>query len=298
MSNGSIGVAISTTGDEHRLGFLETCVTAWRTVLPLGSVLVVTVDGDEEATLRAQEVVDRAGPRGALGGLTIQVGQGRPSRGGRQGVAVNKNTGIEYLMGAGVRHLFLCDDDTWPRHEAALTEHTEFRYDHSMVCWGAHRLSHVHRGIAGTHASWTWPRGVLLYVRRHVVEQVGGMVEEFGPGGHEHVEWSRRIHRAGFIPEPYLSPESYARVGDAGKATRAGALWHCEDLRRPDETSAANGVRRKQITTVRRTAEDWRQIEQIMKERDGDTSFVPYRARDNGRTSATLYTNQTRSEDA
>ena len=50
MNTGNkIGVAISTTGDEHRLGFLETCVSAWRKALPLGSVIAVTVDGDADA---------------------------------------------------------------------------------------------------------------------------------------------------------------------------------------------------------------------------------------------------------
>lgn len=293
--SGQIGVAISTTGDEHRLGFLETCVTAWRKALPLGSVIVVTVDGDEQAHVRAGGVVDSAGPPGYVGGNTVRVGQGRPSRNGRQGVAVNKNTGIEYLRANGVEHLFLCDDDTWPLYTASVMKHIEFEYKHSMVCWGESRVDYTQ----ASYAAWKWPRGVLLYAHRSVVETVGGMVEEFGPGGHEHVEWSRRIHQARvFTAEPYVTPASYAQPGPAGPATRASALWHCEDMPRPGERGGQFKVRKQANTSVRRTEDDWAEINKIMAERDGDTTFVPYTATENGRGSATLYTSHLRSGDA
>lgn len=280
--NGVMGVAISTTGDEHRLGFLETAVAAWREVLPLGSVLIVTVDGPEEAAARAYEAFDRT----KYGGC-VRVGQGRPMRDGRQGVAVNKNTGIEFLMDANVEHLFLCDDDTWPLNIQALTKHTELvdrGIAHSMVCWGGHRLTASRMG----YATWSWPRGVLLYAQRGVIEGVGGMIEEFGPGGHEHVEWSRRIHQAGLTPAEFCSPAVYAEMGPTGRATRASIFWNCEDMRKPREPFGGTRLRRNKITSVRRTPEDWPQIEQIMAERDGDTSFVPFRAHENGRASATL----------
>lgn len=280
--NGVMGVAISTTGDEHRLGFLETAIDAWRALLPLGSVLVVTVDGSEEDAERAYSVFDRT-----KYGTMWRVGQGRPMREGRQGVAVNKNTGIELLMDHHVEHLFLCDDDTWPKNPQSLTKHTELVEDgipHSMVCWGGHRLTASRIG----YATWSWPRGVLMYAHRSVIERIGGMIEEFGPGGHEHVEWSRRIHQAGLTPAPFCSPAVYAEMGPVGRATRASMFWNCEDMRKPREAFGRTRLRRNGLTSVRRTPEDWPRIEQIMAERDGDTSPVPFRARENWRTSATL----------
>lgn len=264
-----IGVAISTTGDGHRLDMLATCVDAWRRALPLGSVLIVTVDGDEVATDRAYTAVDPS-----KFGNVYRVGQGRETREGTQGVAVNKNTGLELLMDQGVDHLFLCDDDTWPLSTKALTEHIELEdcHDvlHSMICWGAGRKPRQYTN----YASWSWPRGVLLYAYHYVIEEIGGMDERFGPGGHEHVEWSKRIHAAGLTPKDFCTPRVYADDNGMG----VERLWHCSDIKRLHKT------------TVRRVGADWKHIKQVMAEREGDTSFVPYLASQNGRESATLWT--------
>lgn len=288
MTDGLVGVAISTTGDEHRMGFLETCVRAWCEVENVHS-LFITVDGDEDATRRvAKAVYDHTGS-------VYRVGQGRPMRDGRQGVAVNKNTGLELLTAVqGVDHLFLCDDDTWPLNKQALLKHiwlADAGVPHSMVCWGASRLLEKHANPA--YATWTWPRGVLLYARRDVIEVVGGMDERFGPGGHEHVEWSRRIHQRGFTPSLYVSPLVYAEHGWSGRGTRASSLWHAEDMRKRGEPVGDHMHRRRKLTSVRREGDDWPFIERLMEERDGDTSFVPFAASENGRASATLCSTST-----
>lgn len=281
-----IGVAISTTGHEHRMRFLETCVEAWRRVLPLGSALFITVDGSEEDAHRVRHAV--LGPNKF--GTVWRVGQRRwgvEPYDGRLGVAVSKNTGLELLMDqTPVEHLFLCDDDTWPLYTHALTKHTEFPYPHSMVCWGTSRLVDTRHGGPGDYAEWNWPRGVVLHARREVVEAVGGMDERFGKGGHEHAEWSRRIHQAGFTPTPFLTPASYATRKGMGCA----ALWNAEDMRKPGEVGGMLDARRRRQTTID-PDRDWEIIHRIMAERDGDTSFVPFRAHENGRASATLSEN-------
>lgn len=221
-----------------------------------------------------------------MGGVTLRVGQpldNREVREGRLGVAVNKNTGIEYLMESGVEHLFLCDDDARPIRRQALDLHVKWRYPHSMVCWGRGRRVPT----STDYAKWSWPRGVLLYARRGVIDTVGGMDERFGPGGHEHVEWSRRIHQAGLTPSPFLSPLVYAR----GDARGAAAYWACEDMPKPGEWAAETARRRAGITSVRRRDGDWAEIEKIMVERDGRPGFVPYWAHENQRESATLCNN-------
>lgn len=279
--NNRIGVAISTTGDEHRMKFLETCVAAWSNLLNVHS-LFVTVDGSAEDTARAAAAVhDHTESVFRVG----QVGMGIPDRmryrGSRMGVATNKNTGLELLMDhTGVDHLFLCDDDTWPMDHRALLLHTGLLLPHSMVCWGASRKP-VWRA---THAEWSWPRGVVLYQTRDVVAQVGGMDEAFGPGGHEHAEYSRRIHQHGLTPHPFVSPLVYSVHRGWGART----YWHAEDMPRRGEPNGALGSRRRRITTVRRQEGDWSKIDAVMQARDGDTSYVPFRAHENGRQSATL----------
>lgn len=278
-----IGVAISTTGDEHRLGFLETCVKAWEAVLPADSSLFITVDGSPEEAARVEAVLN-AGREFRLS--VFRVGQPRWSvepYHQRVGVAVNKNTGLELLMDTDAEHLFLCDDDTWPLHEGALLKHTLMRLEHSMVCWGKSRV----KGGMREEAFWTWPRGVLLYATRNVVETVGGMIEAFGVGAHEHAEWSQRIHNAGFTPEPFVTPASYAIKGAQGAAN----FWHCEDMPKPGEGLAQLGERRKALTSLRKADRDWDTIHAIMAAQEGKSDFVPYSAHENGRASATLCSN-------
>lgn len=299
---GRVGVAISTTGDEHRIELLRQCVAAWDRCLPAEASLFVTVDGSVEDAERVRqavydwtESVYRVGQptvrfldTGQTFEMNIRHMDGAPVR---RGVATNKNTGIELLMdNTSVEHLFLSDDDTWPLYPQALTKHTENPIPHTMVCWGGHRLEFRvdTNGYHLGYATWTWPRGVMLYLHRGVVEAVGGMDERFGAGGHEHVEYSRRIFNAGLTPAPYCSPASYAERGIEGIAHRASALWHCEDMRRPGETLGGLRLRRRHLTSVRRDDEDWPRIEALMAETEHSLDFVPYQARANRRASATL----------
>lgn len=286
-----MGVAISTTGDKHRMPFLETCVRHWDAALPVGAALFVTVDGSEEDTARvAAEVADWTMWVFRVGQHTNYPTDCTDRH--RLGVAVNKNTGIELLMDDDVDHLFLSDDDTWPLHPRALAKHTDLAASgvpHSMVCWGGSRLL----GAMRDAAFWTWPRGAMLYQTRDVVERVGGMDERFGVGGHEHVEYSNRIFNSGLTPSPYTSPLSYAKAGMAGAAMRAGELWHAEDMRRPGEPMGNHRLRRRVLTSIQRTPTDWSHIDKIMTANEGSTDYMSFRARENGRASATLCPNLT-----
>ncbi len=281
--NAKTCVAISTTGDPHRLGFLARTVKGWAE----SGVdhLFVTVDGDQDACDR---VFDLVGLRADI----YRVGQvvGIPDRmryrEGRLGVAVNKNTGLELMMhNTDADHLFLSDDDIYPLSPMALDLHVSGNLKHSMVCWGQHRFIEIMQDYQC--ASWNWPRGSMMYVTRRTVEQVGGMVEAFGPGGHEHVEWSRRIHQHGITPCEYPSPYIYATQ----RAMAAGGYWKAIDMPLPGEGIAGYQIRKDQITSVRRLPGDWEKIEQLMAEQDGSRIFVPYTGRGNGRASATLYSN-------
>lgn len=269
----TIGVAVSTTGHEHRMGFLETCVRAW---LDIEVPPIVTVDGD-------QADVDRVGA--LVGGMVPVYRVGQPERGSgrRLGVAANKNTGIELLMEKDANHIFLCDDDTWPKNRTALNYHMSLgTKPHSMVNWGRHRAGAV-------DAEWKWPRGVLLYAHQKVIEQAGGMIEAFGLGGHEHVEWSRRIHQMGLTTTDFPAPP-YMKFDNGLGAHR---FWHAEDMPRFDrrriEPLGDLRQRRRNITSVERPGDYWENAEQIMRKMDGAPEFVPFRANENGRESATMY---------
>ena len=265
---------------------LPRCAQAWAAALPEGSPVFVTVDGDMTAVNRVLGVL---APVWFDSLTVVQVGQptersATELRSGRSGVAVCKNTGLEALSRAGVEDLFLSDDDTWPLSDHALELHTEFQFAHSMVCWGRSRIE-VGAESNG-YASWGWPRGVVLHVTRAVLDRVGGMSEDFGPGGHEHAEWSKRIRNSGITPVDFPTPIEYAR----DKAMGALRFWHAEDARRAGEALGSLGHRRKLLTSVRRVEGDWTRIEKVLARLEGSTDFISYYAADNHRDSAIVFT--------
>lgn len=292
------GVAISTTGDEHRMGFLETSVISWQNSLPKGSPVVVTIDGDEDAVCRVVQRMDYLERQGAIVKPVPVFRVGQPNEGwnspfgmrdGKLGVAANKNTGIEFLHEqSDAAAYFLSDDDTWPLNTDALASHVDLGLPHSMLAWGQQRVSDI-RSVNGVGFSeWSWPRGSVLYIEREVIDTVGGMDERFGPGGHEHVEFSDRVHRFGLTPAAYCAPICYAHDGPNGPASGAATQWHAEDMIKSGEWLAALLRRRRRITSVRREPGDWAKIEEILADRLGKTEVVSYHAADWGRKSGTL----------
>lgn len=259
------------------MGFLKAAVSEWDRCSPSDAALFVTVDGDKLDAQRVQRVVSQ------WTGSVFHVGHRPGETSTRLGVAANKNTGIELMIDAGVEHLFLSDDDCYPLLPQALGKHMDFEYQHSMVCWGGSRLDYVQK----SYAAWGWPRGVMMYAHRDVIYRVGGLDERLR-NAHEHAEWSTRIHDAGLTAEPFVTPRSYAEKGQAGAATRASLLWHCEDMRRAGEPLAELGRRRQAITSIDKAERDWDAIHAVMAERAGTGAYVPYRAHENGRASAIL----------
>lgn len=218
---GSVGVAISTTGERDEL--LQRAEQAWWDV---GVHRVVTT-------------YDRH----------------------RRGVAVNKNRGLKFLMERGCEHLFLADDDMYPLSREAWERYVQQPIPHLSLSWGGHRLV-THDG---TYSRFTWPRGVMLYLHRSVVEAVGGMRTEY-PNAHEHVDLSRRIHKAGLTPYPYMDLDQNVRD-----------WFHCEDQPRPGERRHEFTARKRRNSTIRRTTRDSKRIAELWEQFDGDTSFVEYR---------------------
>jgi hypothetical protein len=168
------------------------------------------------------------------------------------GVGATKNAGIAALMDAGCQHLFLADDDVWPVSVGWALHYIDAPSPHLMHCWGKSR----YQNTQGPHTIWSWPRGVLLYATREVIDRVGGMRTDFGRVGGEHVEWSRRIHNAGLTEHPFQDA--------AAARTR---VWHCEDYTRATPTSMPGRYTEK--ASAARHA--------LLEKFAGSSEFVEYR---------------------
>lgn len=167
------------------------------------------------------------------------------------GVAVTKNRSIAALMDAGVEHLFLADDDIWPEVTNWWEPYIDAGEPHLMHCWGANRYLYTERSLT----VWSWPRGVLLYVQRHVIDKIGGMRTVFRHAG-EHAEWSRRIHAAGFTRHEFQD------------VAGADQIWHAEDVARTVPSS---------LPRSRYSPQARKQRQALYRKYRGTTDFVDYR---------------------
>src|SRR5690606_3160073 len=109
---------------------------------------------------------------------------------------------IELLMAAGVDHLFLADDDVFPKDADWWRPYVESGEPHLMLTWG--ETAYFKRGDLRGYPN---PRGCLLYAERRVIDRVGGMDPAFGKWGSEHISWSDRIHSAGLTTCRYQDVE-------------------------------------------------------------------------------------------
>lgn len=197
----------------------------WKSVLPEGSTLVMNIDETHK------------------------------------GVAQNKNAGLAALMMYECDHLFLADDDMHPLYPQSWRRYVEHEDNHLMLCWGPSRFLRQH----GTRSYWSWPRGVLLYLTKDVVEKAGGMRTDFR-NGHEHVEYSQRIARIYGRERPFVdlahTPEEW---------------FHAEDMRRPRESAYKFMQRKRALSTVHRSDSDVRWNNALLEKYKDSTDYVEYR---------------------
>lgn len=238
-----IGVAIST---RNRRPLFERSFTQWRRFMPAGSVCVVVDDASDTPLFGNDDISN-----GSYYRLIVHEN--------RLGVAMTKNDGIAALMDAGCEHLFLADDDVYPQTSQWWKPYVESPEPHLSYQWprpgGRWKIEHRD----GVHFSLSFPRGVLLYAQRRVIDTVGGMDPSYGAWGGEHVEWSQRIYDAG------LTSWRFADVCGSDK------LWHSLDQRSGNSigSSFPIGERRKMAKAC---GEQWG------KRRD--SPFVSYRQQD------------------
>jgi hypothetical protein len=172
------------------------------------------------------------------------------------GVAASKNRSIAALMDLGCEHLVLADDDVHPIRDEWWRPYVDNSQPHLAHCWGKSRFLCADEETGTT--VWNWPRGVMLYVERRVVEKVGGMRTEFGVWGGEHAEWSRRMFNAGLTRAPF-----------ADAAAARHGIWYCADYTRKVASSVPKSLRDDPARITHR--------HNLYKLYRDSTDFVPYR---------------------
>lgn len=223
-----IGVAVTT---HNRPQVAHSTIQQWKNTLPEGAVLVIV----DDASITAYP--------GATHRFTENVG-----------IARAKNKGIELLMAAGCEHLFLADDDCAPINRDWWQPYVNSPEPHLMNIFTTLRDPSI---IAsdGRHTAYTHPRGHMLYAHRTVIDQVGGMDPVFGRWGHEHVDWSTRIHNAG------LTTWRFADV------TGGEQLIHCLDADGRNRRSIPKNIRDEEL--ARNTP--------VLAARSESSAYVEYR---------------------
>jgi glycosyltransferase involved in cell wall biosynthesis len=118
----------------------------------------------------------------------------------RAGIARAKNKCLELSMKWGANHIFLFDDDCYPKKDGWWIDYVYHNEPHLMYIFtsygGQKRLvNELYRDdktVVYDHV-----RGCMLYYDRKCIETVGGFDPVFGHGYFEHRNLTERIHNAG-----------------------------------------------------------------------------------------------------
>lgn len=173
------------------------------------------------------------------------------------GIARAKNKCLELL--ADCDHIFLFDDDTYPIADNWWKPYVESSESHLMYCFkdwangtpvGDDDIIYSDsKHVAHSHA-----RGCMLYIKRPVLDIVGGMAVQFGKAMDEHGDWSNRIHNAG------LTTFKHMDVVDSD------LLIYSMDQHQEVSSSISHADRTDGI--VRNHS--------LLKEREDSTEYAPY----------------------
>ncbi|WP_078278549.1 TylF/MycF/NovP-related O-methyltransferase [Mycobacteroides franklinii] len=128
-----------------------------------------------------------------------------------KGIAMAKNRCISELVDLGCEHLFLADDDVWATADKWWKPYVDSPEPHLSFQWpsrGRHCVTYQDEN----HFAIGFPRGVLLYVERRVIDVVGGMDTSYGAHGGEHVDWSHRIHESKLTSWPFADVRGSHRL--------------------------------------------------------------------------------------
>jgi glycosyltransferase involved in cell wall biosynthesis len=169
-----------TTHNRHETA--TKCVAMWRKHLPKGAKLIIVDDGS-----------DAPFPGAAFRFETPQ------------GIAAAKNKCLD--MAGDAEHIFLSDDDCWPVTPDWWQPYVNSPEPHLMFTFSRLKdgRQNGNRTVLSSNGlvQYSNPCGCMLYVHKNILQLVGGFDTRFNRYGHEHVEWSNRIHNAGLTKFRY-----------------------------------------------------------------------------------------------
>jgi hypothetical protein len=123
------------------------------------------------------------------------------------GIAKAKNECLRQLDDC--EHIFLFDDDTYPKKDdwylpyiEALTPHLSFTF--SKLHNGATNGNRVLDGKFMGLNIFQNPCGCMMYIHKRCLDVIGGFDERFIGWGYEHVNFSQRVFNAGLTPYPFM----------------------------------------------------------------------------------------------
>lgn len=173
------------------------------------------------------------------------------------GIAAAKNKCFELLMDAGCDHLFLFDDDCWPKADDWWLPYVESPEPHLAYIFPEYPAEHERRlndtieiSRDEKHIAWSHQRGCMLYYKRIVLDTVGGMDWAYGVWGFEHGSLADRIFNAGLTTHRYMDVHCSADLihsmdehleidSTCNSITRADQIKRNSDHHRAQRNSAA-----------------------------------------------------------
>ena len=114
------------------------------------------------------------------------------------GVAATKNRLLAKLD--TYHHIFLFDDDTYPIANEWWKPYMDSEEPHLMYQFklpGKPKSDMKELYRDGKIVAYSHTRGAMIYIKRIVLDVVGGLDEDYGEYGYEHPDWTNRIFNAG-----------------------------------------------------------------------------------------------------
>lgn len=115
-----------------------------------------------------------------------------------QGTPVAKNKCLELLYNAGCNHIFLFDNDCYP---------IKFGWEKPYIESPEPHLNYTFKykyEIKNNHKIHNNPNGCMIYIRRNVLEVVGGFDTEYKKYGYFHGDFSNRVYNTGLTSAPFI----------------------------------------------------------------------------------------------
>ena len=155
----------------------------------------------------------------------------------KQGISEAKNACLALLDDCD--DIFLFDDDCYPKWHGWEDPYMLSGWMHLSYTFNR-KIVEKAKGIT----KYELPSGCMIYLRREVLDVVGGFDTEYKGYGYEHVDFSQRIFNAGLTEYPFAD------------ITNSNMFIHSMDEHKEVKTTVPNNIRAKNIPLNRKRLED------------------------------------------